>query len=218
MTIRVLCFGAGGHASVVVDLLQRLHRTQPIEIAGIVAREPVGSDVLGVPVLGTDDELKTVIEASGATHFVVAIGTTKGGNRLRKELFDLGSAAGLEPFTAIHSSAIVAESAVVGPGSVVMAGVVIQPRCRIGANAIINTRASIDHDCIVADHAHVAPGVVCSGSVSIGAGAHIGVGAVILQNVQIGSDATVGAGATVIRDCKAGATVVGLPARPIART
>jgi UDP-2-acetamido-3-amino-2,3-dideoxy-glucuronate N-acetyltransferase len=49
-------------------------------------------------------------------------------------------------------------------------------------------------------------------------GASIGSGATILGGVRIGHEALVGAGAVVTHDIEPGATVVGNPARPLART
>lgn len=46
-------------------------------------------------------------------------------------------------------------------------------------------------------------------------GCYLGAGAMILPGVEVGSNAIVGAGAVVTRNVKAGATVVGVPARPV---
>ena len=66
---------------------------------------------------------------------------------------------------------------------------------RIGDNAILNTSCSVDHDCEIGPHAHVAPGSTLAGSVTVG------------------EEAFVGAGAVVIADVPAGKVVVGIPAR-----
>jgi len=94
-----------------------------------------------------------------------------------------------------------------------MAGAVVQAGCRIGENVIVNTRASIDHDCDIEAHAHVAPGAVLSGCVHVGERAHIGAGATVIQGLTIGAGAIVGAGAVVVDGIPDGVTVVGVPAR-----
>jgi acetyltransferase-like isoleucine patch superfamily enzyme len=51
--------------------------------------------------------------------------------------------------------------------------------------------------------------------VDIGRDVWLGAGATVLRGVNIGDSATVGAGAVVTKDVAAGATVVGVPARPV---
>ena len=75
-----------------------------------------------------------------------------------------------------------------------------------------NSGAIVEHECIVGDFAHIAPGAVLSGNVHVGEGTLVGVGARVIPGIRIGAWATVGAGAVVIEDVPDGATVVGVPA------
>jgi len=210
---RVICIGGGGHALVTIDTLLSVASSRSLEVLGFVAKSDAPAAILGVPLLGQDDEIDTIIERHRATHFIVAIGSLRGGGGLRPALFHKLSSMGLAPFTAIHPTAAVARSATVGAGSIVMAGAVLQPGVAVGENAIVNTRASIDHGCRIGDHAHIAPGVTCSGDVSVGTNAFIGAGAIIVQGIGIGDNATIGAGSVVLADCAAGGVYVGSPAR-----
>lgn len=87
--------------------------------------------------------------------------------------------------TVIHPSAVVSPSAVIGAGTVIMAVAVVQANARIGKHCIINTCASVDHDCIVGDYAHIAPGAHLCGHVEIGEGSLVGVGVGIAPMCKI---------------------------------
>lgn len=213
MSVRIVCIGGGGHAAVVIDTLQTIAERDELTVVGFTDETGRAPSVLGVPCIGTDADLFDLAASLGLTHFIIAVGSTKGGGDLRTRLFAKAQVVGLSPFTAVHRSAVVAGSVKVDAGSIVMAGAVVQPRAEIGCNVIINTRASIDHDCRIGDHVHVAPGAILSGGVELEDGCHIGAGAIILQNLRIGGGATVAAGATVVLDVAPGAVVKGTPAR-----
>jgi acetyltransferase EpsM len=97
----------------------------------------------------------------------------------------------------------------------VFAGAVIQPDATIGAHSILNTAASVDHDCIVGDFVHIGPGVTLCGGVTLDEGVLLGVGAKVAPNVEIGPWSTAGAGAVCVVDVRGSTTVVGVPARPV---
>jgi acetyltransferase-like isoleucine patch superfamily enzyme len=80
---------------------------------------------------------------------------------------------------------------------------------------IINTAASIDHDCVIADGAHIAPGCRLCGSVTIGARTLVGAGTTVVRSATIGHDTVIGAGSVVIADIPANVVALGNPAKPV---
>ncbi len=122
------------------------------------------------------------------------------GQTARQSLFEDMRDRGYAFVGVHHPSAIIAGSARFGDGVQVMAGVVIQNDCDIGANTIVNTGAQLDHGCVVGELSHICPGVILSGDVAVGDGAFIGAGAVVVNGVQIGHGAVIGAGSVVTRD------------------
>jgi sugar O-acyltransferase (sialic acid O-acetyltransferase NeuD family) len=208
MSNPIIIMGAGGHAKVLVDTLLMLGRT----IVGLTDRDmnKVGSEVLGMSVLGADDVLRDF--PPGSVELVNALGTTTD-TRARQNLYATYKGHGYQFAPIIHPSAILSSAIVLGEGVQVMAGAVIQPGSSVGDNCIINTSASIDHDCVIEGHVHLAPGVTLSGKVCIGEGAHLGTGASVIQGMSIGSGALVAAGSVVAENVPDQAQVKGVPAK-----
>lgn len=212
MSVPVIVLGAGGHAKVLIEALLN----NGAVIAGIVDPNPVllGTEILGVQVIGGDE----VVAGYPPTDVLLVNGVGSIGRpEVRTLVFERFISQGYRFATVVHSSAVVASDVMLGEGAQVMAGVVIQPGTRIGCNAIINTRASVDHDCRVEDHSHLAPGVTLSGNVAVGAWTHVGTGATVIQGISIGANCLVGAGALVIRVVPDNTTVMGVPAREVRR-
>jgi sugar O-acyltransferase (sialic acid O-acetyltransferase NeuD family) len=206
----VVGLGAGGHAKVVIEILRLLGG---YEFAGLLDPKPElwGTEVLGIKVLG-DDTLLNDLYQQGARCAFVGVGTV-GDTRTRKKLYESAQAAGFAAAAAVHPRAAISESAQVGDGPTVMAGVIINAEARIGDNVIVNTGAIIEHDCLIGSHSHIATGARLAGAVHVAEGVHIGMGASIRQGLNVGRNAIVGAGAVVIEDVPEGTTVVGVPAR-----
>lgn len=207
---RVFLMGAGGHASVLLDLLLLLG----IVPAGVTDKaQPSGGTWQGIPVIGDDDFFFNTISPSDA---LLANGL--GANPdcgARNRLYSTFKERGYDFPVLRHPSATISERCVLREGAVVMAGAVVQSGTSIGENVVVNTSASIDHDCLVEDGAFISPGAVLCGSVSVRKGAFIGAGAVLLPGVEIGAGATVGAGAVVTGNVFQRRTVVGVPAREL---
>jgi sugar O-acyltransferase (sialic acid O-acetyltransferase NeuD family) len=197
---------------VLIDCLQAVGRAR---LYGILDRDNAqwGQTLLGVPILGGDELLADVV-AKGVNYFAVGLGGI-GDNRPRQRLFELGLSFGLEPLTAVHSTAICSRWAKIGPGSQLFPGSIVNAGAELGVNVIVNSGAIVEHDCIIGAHAHVATGARLASTVRVGAGAHIGTGATVKQCIAIGEGAIVGAGAVVVKDVPPHTVAVGVPARPL---
>lgn len=202
----VLVIGAGGHARVCIDVLDGIG----ISVVGCLSRDGLPTGVLPVPVLGPDSELEGRISA-GQREVFIAVGD----NRTRLGVWNRAMGAGAHLVSAVAPSATCSRWATLGGGTILMPGAIVSAGAELGHAVIVNTNASIDHDCVIGDGVHVAPGVAIAGGVRIDRGAFVGVGASIVPGVHVGEYATIGAGAVVLDDVEPGATVAGVPARPI---
>jgi len=119
------------------------------------------------------------------------------------------------PISAIHPSAVISPSVIMGDGVMISANATLNPLVTLGRGVICNTSSSIDHECVIEDFCHLAPGVVLCGNVKVGAGSFIGANSVVRQGIVIGKNVTIGAGTVIVKDIPDGVTVVGNPARQL---
>lgn len=207
---KVVGFGSGGHAKVVLEIL----RNNPEYLFPALLdsnAEVWGKNLGGVPILGGDDLLDK-LRAEGIHHAFIGVGSV-GNSARRQKLYELALSHGFQVVSAIHPQAVISTSARIGAGVAIMAGAIINADAQIGDNVIINTGAIVEHDCSVGNHAHIATGALLAGEVAVGEGSHVGIGASVKQGVRIGRNAIVGAGAVVIKDVPDHVIVAGVPAR-----
>ena len=188
-------YGASGHGKVIKDIIEAMGK----KTGCFYDDAPTLSCIDGVQVLRAGE---SPIESP----VIVSIGD----NRARK---CVAGRLDAEFAVAVHPSAIVSPSATIAEGSVVMQGAVVQADARVGRHCIINTAASVDHECVIADYAHISPHATLCGRVEVGEGSWIGAGAVILPGVKIGKWCVVGAGSVVLGDIPDGAVAYGNPCR-----
>jgi acetyltransferase EpsM len=205
---KVILWGAGGHALVVADVLRCQGGWDLVGFIDDADPRRHGQPYAGSTILGGREQFPRLRER-GVTHAMLAFGDCAA--RLR--LADVVRTEGYELATAIHPRAVLAGDVVVGAGTVVMAGAVINPAARIGQNVIVNTCASVDHESVLEDGVHVSPGARLGGRVHAGRGAWIATGAIVAPRISIGAGSTIGAGAVVLQDVPAGVLAYGVPAR-----
>jgi sugar O-acyltransferase (sialic acid O-acetyltransferase NeuD family) len=206
--MKILIVGAGGHGQVVADILLRMK-----EFDALV--DPIGylgdnvdlhrRELLGIPVLESVNQISSVPHDG----IVVALGDNKVRERIFRELRTNGE----NLVIARHPRVVIAPDVHIGPGTMICAGVVVNPAADIGSDVILNTGCTIEHHNRIGDHVHIAPGAHLGGEVSIGAGSLVGIGATVMPGRHVGARCIVGAGALVQKDIPDGSTAIGIPAR-----
>lgn len=180
------------------------------ELLGFADDDPAlrGRAVDGVSVLGSPEE--AIGEAPEAHLVVCQAGPSSG---LRRALVSRLRLPPERYATIVHPTAWLAGSASIGPGTVVLAGVVATSTIEIGSHVAIMPGVVITHDDIVEDYATLAAGVRLGGGVRIGSGAYLGAGALLRDGITVGAGAVVGMGAVVTRSVPPGEIWFGTPAR-----
>lgn len=211
--MRVVLYGSrpDGHASVVLEMLAGAG----MEVVGLVDDWPenAGRKIGALEVVGASADLPR-LAAEGVEGALLGFGAAPG----REAIVAAVAAAGLALPTLVHPSAQIAASAELADGVQVLARAYVGPKARVGRGCLVNTGAIVEHDVSLGDYSVVDPGAVLTGRARVGESVEIGSGAVLIPDSEVGPGATVGAGAVVTRPVAAGQTVVGVPARPLARS
>lgn len=210
MSESFVIWGCAGHAKVLVSLIQ----SQGGQILAFFDNKKLFSILNGVPVYFGESgfnkwigETKNLLNISG----LVAIGGHRGADRM--SIQNIFRVAGLKLDPLIHPTAFVCKTATLGAGTQVLAQAVVAADSRLGDVCIVNHKASVDHECILGNGVHLAPGATVCGCVTIGDNVMVGAGSVVLPGLKIGSDVIIGAGSIVTKDIPAQSIVVGNPGR-----
>lgn len=206
----IIIIGAGGHAKTIVDSIER---QGVFRVAGFVDKEDIGKKVYkDYKVLSDDSNAKELFN-KGIRYAFIAVGHM-GNGILRERLYRYYTNIGFEIPTIIDSTAVVANTAVVGSGTYIGRNAVVNVEANIGDNCIVNTSAIIEHECTLGDNSHIAVAAVVCGQSSLGKNVFLGANATVIQQLNIGDNVIIGAGATVINNLSEG-VYAGTPVRRI---
>jgi sugar O-acyltransferase (sialic acid O-acetyltransferase NeuD family) len=201
----IILLGAGGHSSSVASVAI----SAGFRIRAFVDPLRQIENHLGFPFFNSI----TQIDHFDSYSFAMAVGD----NSKRQEIYE----GAVEEFGSLHFPILAHQSSVISSFSKVAEGTVIMPHSIVGANSVVgkfcilNTRSSLDHDCLMQDFSSLAPGAITSGLVTIGTRSAVSLGAVIKQRVTIGNDTVIGANSYVNQDIENNCIAYGTPAKKI---
>ena len=201
---KVLIIGAGGHAKSCIEIIEAEDKK---EIVGLIGTpEEIGKKILGYEVLGSEKDFVALSDLT--TNLILGIGQIKSPN-LRIEIKEKFIKEGFIFESVISPVAKISNHAVIGVGTVIMHGVVINAGVKIGDYSIINTGSIIEHDSKIGNFTHISTGVISNGETSIGNNTFIGSGTVIMERIKIGDNCIVGMGQQVRYDLSDNSKYVG---------
>lgn len=201
MNKELIIIGAGGHGLVVADIAKQNGYQK------IAFLDDNKEKVYDYPIIGNSSEAVKYRDSD----FFVAIGN----NSVREHFVTALEEKDINVISLIHPSSIIAGDVVIGNGTVIMAGAIVNCKSKIGKGVILNTGCTVDHENIIGDYVHLSPGCHTSGQVVIQKETWLGTGSIVINNVEICERCTIGAGCVVISDLSQPGTYVGVPARRI---
>ena len=208
----LLIAGAGGFARETAQAVADVNAAgeQRWRLLGHLDDDPAlhGGTVDGVPVLGGCDLVHELTDAQ----VLLCVGSPRDHSGRARLARRLGLPAGRWA-TLVHPTASVSGSSVIGPGSVLLAQVVLTAAVRLGAHVAVMPHTVLTHDDEVADFATLAAGVRLAGGVRVERGAYLGSGALVRESGTVGAWSLVGMGSVVLGDVPPGEVWAGSPAR-----
>ena len=203
----VIIFGSTGIAKAALEIFN----SNSIVVYGFLDdnEDHRDQEINSVPVLGsTDDHGYTKLIGQKCEAFIAT-----DDNGLRKEYVEyLTDTRKVMPINAVHQSAIISDSFVLGHGNFLNAGAILSNDSKIGNHNIINSKVLIEQEVEIGDFVQLGAGSIVNSRVKIEDEVFIGTGVTIVSGVTIKKGARIGAGSVVVGDVEAGKTVFGNPA------
>ena len=208
----IVLVGSSGFAKEVRWLIEECNSDDKRwNILGWISKEPPGTIVAGLPVLGDDDWL---IDYQKPIDVAISVGN---GFLRRKIVERYVKNQNISFPNIIAPSAQMSRSVDLGVGCIVTAQSIFTVDIKIGDFLISNLASTIGHDCKIGNYVTLFPGVHVSGNVTLGDCTSVGTGANIIQGLTVGENSFIGAGAAVVKNIPSNCTAVGIPAKPLVK-
>lgn len=193
MSEPLLLIGCGGHACSLIDVVETSGRWHILGLVGLPGQ--VGDEVLGYPVLGSDQDLPSLRQQ--CAHALLAVGQIGHVSQRQRLASELKRLEFVLPVV-ISGHAHVSGHAQLGSGTSVGHGVIVNAGASVGDYCILNSNSLVEHDAVIGDYCHISTGALVNGGVKVGDGSFIGSGAVLREGLIIPPQTVISAGKRVM--------------------
>jgi sugar O-acyltransferase (sialic acid O-acetyltransferase NeuD family) len=193
----ILLIGAGGHALSCIDVIEQQNKYHIFGIIGLTHEK--GNQLFGYQVIGDDRDLIFLLK--DCPYALITVGQIKSAI-VRINLFFKLKELGYSLPIIISPHAYKSSHAILGEGTIVMHGAIINAGVRIGSNCIINSNALIEHGVSIGNNCHISTASTINGNVIVGAGTFIGSGSTIRESLIIDENCIIGMGQTILNNYK----------------
>ena len=210
---KIIIFGCGGHAKIVLDCIKLGKNYTPI---GFIDNQNYNLKLSKrIKYLGTIKNFNKIIKGHDLKQLfgVVAIGSNFMRRKIVNEVNKLNKK--FKWTNVIHPSIVISNSAKIGLGNMILAGSIICSDTVIKDHVSINTGTYIDHDNIFSDFSSTGPAVATGGNVNLGKLSFLGIGTTVRHNITIGENTVVGGQSFVCDNCESNSLYYGVPAKKI---
>jgi sugar O-acyltransferase (sialic acid O-acetyltransferase NeuD family) len=132
---------------------------------------------------------------------------------VRRQVAERLAARGARFLTLVHPTAIVADTAAIGAGTVICPYGVVSDAVRLGRFVLVNYHASLGHDAEAGDFAVLSPYATLGGGARIADDVFLALHVAVGPGVTVGARSSVAAGAVALHDAPVDSLVFGIPAR-----
>ena len=197
----LILIGAGGHCVSCIDVIEK---EKKYKIIGVVDKKKIRN--IKYKILSKDKNFKKIILK--CKNVLITLGQIKKTEK-RVDLFNRAKKIGFKLPKVISPLAYVSKNAVVGEGSIIMHGAIVNAGAKIGRNCIINTNALIEHDANIGDHCHISTRATLNGGVELGKKSFVGSHSVVRQNIKIGEGSFINANLFINKNLEKNSSVYG---------
>ena len=193
MTNKLLIIGCGGHSKSLIDLINSVKEW---EIKGLIGKkEEENKIILGYKVIGNDNDLKNL--SKEVSNLILGIGQI-GLSKKRQEIINKIKLFKFNYPIIKSKHSVVSINSLIGCGTTIGHGAIINADSKIGEHCIINSSSLIEHDVTIGNFCHISTGAILNGNVKLGNGSFIGSGAIIREGLEIPSNTVISAGKVIM--------------------